>query len=90
VTTIVRDPSFYEPAEEDECCRFWYFCQTHNRPYWHESCGEGPHLIALHREEHGPESMRPQPRMLMFPTGFDPPLSDAQLAWVQAEWDALD
>ncbi|MEV7322067.1 hypothetical protein [Streptomyces sp. NPDC093970] len=90
MTTIVCDPGFHEPAEEDDCRRFGYFCQTHDRPYRHESCGEGPHLIALHCHEHGPENMWPQPTMLMFPEGFDPLLSDAQLAWVQAGWDAAD
>ncbi|MFD9538083.1 hypothetical protein [Streptomyces sp. NPDC060010] len=90
VTTIVRDPGFHEPTEEDDCWRVGYFCQTHDRPYWHESCGEGPHLIALECDEHGPQNMWPQPRMLMFPEGFDPLLSVAHLAWVQAQWDAAD
>lgn len=89
VTQIVRDPSFYEPSDEDDCSRYGYFCQAHDHHYWHESCGEGPHFIALDCQEHGPESMWPQPLMLMFPEGFDPPLSDAQLAWVRAEDDAV-
>ncbi|MEU5431223.1 hypothetical protein AB0H73_37245 [Streptomyces olivoreticuli] len=90
MTAIVRDPSFYEPTEEDDCWRYGHFCQAHDRPYWHESCGEGPHLIALHCDEHGPENMWPQPKMLVFPEGFAPLLSDVQLAWVQAQWDAAD
>ncbi|MFF3891456.1 hypothetical protein [Streptomyces sp. NPDC001914] len=89
VILIVRDPGLYEPSDEDHCSRFGYFCQTHDRPYSHESCGEGDHVIALDCQEHGPESMWPQPLMLMFPEGFDPPLSDAQLAWVRAEEDAV-
>lgn len=89
VTQIVRDPGFYEPSDEDGCSRFGYFCQAHDRFYSHESCGEGPHLIALDCQEHGPESVWPQPLMGMFPEGFDPPLSDAQLAWVRAEDDAV-
>ncbi|MEV6163408.1 hypothetical protein AB0L71_16015 [Streptomyces sp. NPDC052052] len=84
---IVCDPGFYEPREADDCWRFGYFCQTHDRPYRHESCGEGAHLVALHCYEHGPENMWPQPEMLLFPEGFDPLLSDTQLVWVQARWD---
>ncbi|MFJ9818668.1 hypothetical protein ACIRU3_26115 [Streptomyces sp. NPDC101151] len=87
---IVRDPTFHEPTEEDDCWRFGYFCRSHGRHYLHESCGEGPHLVALHCEKHGPENMWPQPNMLMFPAGFDPLLSDAQLAWTKAEWDVVD
>ncbi|MEU6878884.1 hypothetical protein [Streptomyces sp. NPDC046712] len=89
VTLIVRDPGFHEPTDEDDCTTFWYFCQAHDRTYQHETCGEGSHLVALHCEEHGPESMWPQPLMLMFPAGFEPPLSEAQLGWLQAEWDAV-
>lgn len=85
---IVRDPGFYEQTEEDECWTFGYFCQTHDRPYRHEDCGGGPHLVALSCGEHGLENMWPQPKTLLFPAGFDPPLTDAQLAWVQAGWDA--
>ncbi|MFB0630737.1 hypothetical protein [Streptomyces sp. AB3(2024)] len=88
MTVIVRDPDFHEPTEEDDCRRVGYFCRTHDRPYRHEGCGEGTHLIALHCDEHGPESMWPQPRMLMFPEGFDPPLGDAQLVRVRAQRDA--
>ncbi|MFD7492429.1 hypothetical protein ACFV8T_08410 [Streptomyces sp. NPDC059832] len=84
---IVSDPGFHEPSDDD-CSVFGYFCQAHDRPYRHESCGEGPHLIALNCQEHGPENMWPQPAMLLFPEGFDPPLSEAQLAWVRAEWGA--
>lgn len=83
VTHIVRDPGFYEPTEDDTCSVYWYFCQTHDRHYWHEACGQGPHLIALHCEEHGPENMWPQPLMLMFPEGFAPRLSTAQPAWIR-------
>ncbi|MFJ6614987.1 hypothetical protein ACIQPT_32475 [Streptomyces sp. NPDC091289] len=82
---IVSDPGFHEPVSDDHCSVFGYFCQTHDRPYRHESCGDGPHLVALDCQEHGPENMWPQPRMLLFPEGFDPPLSDAQLACVRAE-----
>ncbi|WP_328429336.1 hypothetical protein [Streptomyces sp. NBC_00443] len=89
MTQIVRDPGFYEPADEDDCTVFWYFCQSHDRVYWQEACGEGPHLVVLHCKEHGSENMWPQPRMLMFPEGFDPLLSDAQLDWVRAEDDAV-
>ncbi|MGX1508022.1 UNVERIFIED_CONTAM: putative esterase [Streptomyces graminofaciens] len=85
VTQIVRDPGFREPSDEDDCSTFGCFCQAHDCHYWHESCGEGPHIIALRCQEHGPESMRPQPLMLMFPAGFDPRLSDAQPAWVRAD-----
>lgn len=87
VTLIVRDPGFHEPADEDDCTTFSYFCQTHDRFYGRETCGEGPHLVALHCEEHGPESMWPQPLSLMFPKGFEPSLSKAQLSWLQAEWE---
>lgn len=89
MTRIVRDPGFHEPADEDDCWVFWYFCQAHDCHYRHETCGEGPHLIALHCEQHGPESMWPQPLMMMFPEGFDPPLSDAHLTWVRAEEDTV-
>jgi hypothetical protein len=89
VTRIVRDPGFHEPSDEDDCSTFGYFCQAHDRHYWHESCREGPHLIALHCQEHGSESMWPQSLMLTFPAGFDPPLSDAQPAWVRADDDAV-
>ncbi|MFD8072678.1 hypothetical protein ACFV3E_08475 [Streptomyces sp. NPDC059718] len=88
MTQVVRDPAFYDPAEEDECSRFRYFCQAHDQVYWHEACGEGPHLIELRCELHGAENMWPQPLMLMFPEGFVPLLSDAQLAWVRSEDDA--
>jgi hypothetical protein len=59
-----------------------------NHPYWHESCGDGPHAIALHRQEHGLESMWPQPLMSMSPEGFAPRLRHAPLSWVRAEGDA--
>lgn len=36
------------------------------------------------------QNMWPQPKVLMFPAGFDPSLSDVQLTWVQAAWDAAD
>ncbi|MFS0693246.1 hypothetical protein [Streptomyces nitrosporeus] len=85
---IVRDPGLHEPADEDDCTVFSYFCQAHNRFYRREDCGEGPHLVALHCAEHGPESMWPQPHMLGLPEGFDPPLSKAQLNRLQAEWGA--
>jgi hypothetical protein len=88
VTLVVRDPGFHEPADEEDCRVFSYFCRTHDRFYRHEACGEGPHLVALHCEEHGPESMWPQPLMLLFPAGFEPPLSEEQLAWVRAEQEA--
>ncbi|MFF5900910.1 hypothetical protein ACFY8O_34040 [Streptomyces argenteolus] len=88
MTLIVRDPGYHEPTDEDNCAVFSYFCQAHDRFYQREACGEGPHLIALHCEEHGPESMWPQPLTLMFPEGFEPPLSEAQLSWLQAERDA--
>lgn len=84
VTVIVRDPGFYEPGDEDDCVRVWYVCRSHGRPYLHEACGEGDHLIALHCEEHGPENVWPDPRMLMFPEGFSPPLSAAQLSWARS------
>ncbi|MEU2391320.1 hypothetical protein [Streptomyces sp. NPDC007369] len=89
VTVIVRDPGFHEPTDEDDCTVFWYFCLAHDRVYRHEHCGEGSHLLALNCEEHGPENMWPQPEMLMFPEGFEPPLSEAQLEWVLSE-DAED
>ncbi|MYT69635.1 hypothetical protein GTY60_08050 [Streptomyces sp. SID8367] len=89
MTQIVRDPGFYEASDADNCTRFGYFCQAHDRPYRHEGCGGGPHLIALDCQEHGPENVWPQPLMLMFPEGFDPLLSDAQLAWLRAEDDAV-
>jgi len=88
VMQVVCDPDFYEPTGEDECSVFSYFCQTHDRHYRHDSCGEGAHVIALHCERHGPENMWPQPLMLAFPEGFSPALSDAQLAWVRSEEDA--
>ncbi|MFI1719374.1 hypothetical protein [Streptomyces litmocidini] len=87
VTLTVRDPDFHEPADDD-CTRFWYSCRSHDRVYRHEACGEGPHLLVLHCEDHGPENMWPQPLMMLFPEGFAPPLSDAQLDWVKAEEDA--
>ncbi|MER5207535.1 hypothetical protein [Streptomyces sp. NPDC002825] len=87
MTLIVRDPGFHEPSDEDDCSSFGYYCQTHDRHYRHESCGEGPHLIALYCSEHGLESMWPQPLTLLFPEGFTPPLSDVQLAWAQADDD---
>ncbi|MFF0502249.1 hypothetical protein ACFYUH_01425 [Streptomyces fimicarius] len=88
VTVIVSDPGFHEPGGDDHCSAFGYVCRAHDRPYRHESCGDGPHLLALDCQEHGPENLGPQPRMLLFPEGFDPPLSDAQLAWARAEGGA--
>ncbi|MEY9875985.1 hypothetical protein ABH931_005492 [Streptacidiphilus sp. MAP12-33] len=89
VTVIVRDPGFADPpdADDHECSLYWSICQTHERPYIHEQCGEGPHLIAHHCEGHGPVNIWPDQRMLMFPEGFDPPLSEAQLAWVRSADD---
>ncbi|WP_408992656.1 hypothetical protein [Streptomyces sp. 1268] len=89
MTVIVSDPGFHEPGGDDHCSAFGYFCRAHDRPYRHESCGDGPHLLVLDCREHGPENMWPQPRMLLFPEGFDPPLSDAQLAWARAEGGAV-
>ncbi|MFJ6796610.1 hypothetical protein [Streptomyces sp. NPDC091268] len=86
VTVIVRDPGLYEPTDEDECRSVWYFCRTHGAVLG-GPCGQGDHLVASHCEEHGPENVWPQPLMLLFPEGFDPPLSEAQLAWVRAEYD---
>jgi hypothetical protein len=89
VTQIVRDPHFHEPADEDDCTAFGYFCQSHGRAYRPGDCGDGPHRVALHCEQHGLENMWPQPLMLMFPAGFDPPLGQDQLSRLQAEWDAV-
>ncbi|WP_239516314.1 MULTISPECIES: hypothetical protein [unclassified Streptomyces] len=89
VTIVVRDPGFHEPADEDDCWNFWYFCQAHDSLFREEPCRGGPHLVVSHCEEHGPENVWPQPLMLLFPEGFDPPLSAEQLAWVQAENDAV-
>ncbi|MGW0908786.1 hypothetical protein [Streptomyces sp. NPDC002853] len=89
MTLVVRDPGFHEPTDDDDCTTFWYFCLPHDRAYRHEACGEGPHLLVLRCERHGAENLWPQPRMLMFPAGFDPPLSQAQLGWVQAQEDAV-
>lgn len=86
VTQIVRDPGLYEPSDEDNCSAFGYFCQTHDCFYLEKACKEEPHHIVLDCQDHGPESVWPQPLMLMFPEGFDPPLSDAQLAWAEAGW----
>ncbi|MFE7511888.1 hypothetical protein ACFU8I_11775 [Streptomyces sp. NPDC057540] len=87
MTLIIRDPDLYEPTDEDDCTVFSYFCQTHGRFHQRDACGDGPHLVALHCEEHGPESMWPQPHMLMFPKGFEPSLSEAQLGRLRAEWE---
>ncbi|RST16515.1 hypothetical protein E2C00_17225 [Streptomyces sp. WAC05374] len=89
MTLVVRDPGFHEPADGEDCTTFRYVCEAHDRDHRPGSCGEGPHLVALHCAEHGPESMWPQPLMLMFPAGFDPPLSQAQLDWARAGWDAV-
>ncbi|MEU0357263.1 hypothetical protein [Streptomyces cyaneofuscatus] len=88
MTLIVRDPEFHEPSAEDDCTVFSYICQAHDRFYQREACGEGPHLLVPHCENHGPENMWPQPLMLLLPEGFEPPLSKTQLSWLQAEWDA--
>ncbi|MFF8317797.1 hypothetical protein ACF06V_11580 [Streptomyces bobili] len=88
MTQIVRDPDFYEPGEEDDCSTFSYFCQTHDRYYRYDGCGDGAHLIAPRCDRHGLENMWPQPLMMAFPEGFSPSLSDAQLAWVRSEEDA--
>ncbi|MEU8764226.1 hypothetical protein [Streptomyces sp. NPDC048659] len=88
VTRIVRDPGFHEPDDAEACTVFWYVCRTHDRVYRHEACGEGPHLVALHCADHGPESGWPQPLMLLFPEGFEPPLSPDQLALAREAWDA--
>lgn len=86
MTVVVRDPEFYEPTEDDDCTHYWYYCQTHSCDYRDAGCQGGPaHLIALHCRDHGPESMWPQPRMLMLPAGFTPPLSDEQLAWIKSD-----
>ncbi|GAA3507403.1 hypothetical protein [Streptomyces showdoensis] len=87
MTLILRDPGLHEPTDGDDCTVFSYFCRSHDRFYRHEACGEGQHLVVLHCEDHGPESMWPQPHMLALPEGFDPPLSEAQLDRVRAEWD---
>ncbi|MFE1555471.1 hypothetical protein ACFW6V_10805 [Streptomyces sp. NPDC058734] len=88
MTLILRDVGFHEPADEDDCTVFSYFCRTHDRFHRHGACGEGPHLVALHCEEHGPENMWPQPLMLTLPEGFEPALSEVQLCRLRAEWDA--
>ncbi|MFJ8885762.1 hypothetical protein ACIRJR_20460 [Streptomyces sp. NPDC102402] len=85
MTLILRDPVLHESTDDDDCTVFSYFCQAHERFYRREACGQGPHLLALHCERHGPESMWPQPLTLMFPEGFEPPLSKAQLSWLQEE-----
>ncbi|MFJ6575607.1 hypothetical protein ACIQMY_06530 [Streptomyces sp. NPDC091368] len=88
VTLIVRDPGFHEPADADDCTVFSYVCRTHDRFHRPEACGDGPHRVALHCEEHGPENMWPQPHMLLFPEGFEPRLDEATLDRLRAEWDA--
>ncbi|MFE6979178.1 hypothetical protein [Streptomyces sp. NPDC057682] len=87
VTVIVRDPAFHEPGDGDDCSVFGYACRTHGRAYGRGVCGEGAHLIALECQEHGLENMWPQPRMLLIPEGFDPPLGEAELARIGTEWD---
>ncbi|WP_418961096.1 hypothetical protein [Streptomyces tritici] len=87
-TLIVCDPGFYDPTDEDDCTVFSYFCQTHDRTYAYESCGPESHLLALHCRDHGLENMWPQGKMMLFPEGFEPRLSDEQLAWIRAQWDA--
>ncbi|MFD8009301.1 hypothetical protein [Streptomyces sp. NPDC058955] len=85
VTTVIWDPGFYEPTDEDDCTVFSFFCQAHDRFYRHEACAEGPHLVALYCQEHGLENSWPQQITLWFPEGFDPPLTDAQLAWLKEQ-----
>ncbi|MFD7867112.1 hypothetical protein [Streptomyces sp. NPDC059783] len=87
VTVIVRDPAFHEPGDGDDCAVFGYACRTHGRAYGRGVCGEGAHLIALECQEHGMENMWPQPQMLLFPEGFDPPLGETELARIRTEWD---
>ncbi len=53
----------------------------------HEQCGEGPHLLAWHCEGHGPLNRWLGQRFMTFPEGFDPPLSEAQLAWIRSADD---
>ncbi|MFJ9023424.1 hypothetical protein ACIRPU_26165 [Streptomyces sp. NPDC102259] len=71
VTRVVCDPDFYEPVDEEDCSTFPYFCQTHDRYYRHDDCGEGAHLVAVHCERHEPENMWPQP-LMMVPGGVLP------------------
>ncbi|WP_232662785.1 hypothetical protein [Pseudonocardia sp. TRM90224] len=95
VTQVLWQPGFYDPmAEESEtvCDRSWvgYRCLTHDQPWSRggEFCSDNDrHEIALECGVHGLEAMWPQPIMLMNPEGFDPPLSAAQLAAVEAAWD---
>ncbi|MFB9369636.1 hypothetical protein ACWCYY_18960 [Kitasatospora sp. NPDC001664] len=88
MTSVVRDPGFYEPTDEDDCTSFGYVCQSHDGPYRGDACQGGPsHLVALVCAEHGLENMWPDDRMLMFPDGFTPPLSNEQVVWARAEDD---
>lgn len=40
MTLIVRDPGFHEPGDDDDCTRFRYFCQAHDRVYRQRAEGD--------------------------------------------------
>lgn len=84
--TVICDPAFHEPRDDDDCTVFSYACLSHEQPYRRGACGAGPHLIALECTVHGLETMWPQPGMMLFPAGFTPPLSAEQFAEIQAAW----
>jgi hypothetical protein len=90
VTTVLRMPGFYEPTDEDGdggmCVGadgVGYHCLTHDEP-WRPGGAYCPehdhHEIAVICSAHGLETMSPQPIMLLNPEGFDPLLTEAQLA----------
>lgn len=92
VTVLLRRPGFHEPTDDEyggvcEAARRGYHCVTHDRP-WSHGGGDCPdhdhHEIALVCGAHGFEVLDPQPLMLVHPAGFDPPLTDSQLAAQEA------
>ncbi|GCE00624.1 hypothetical protein [Embleya hyalina] len=80
VIEVVRDPSFHEPFETDDCGWFVRVCLTHDRAYDRGRCGEGEHLLASVCSEHGAENLEVHPLMHRFPTGFTPTLTPDQYA----------
>lgn len=96
VISVLWAPGFYEPAEDDDdlpmCADAeWvgYHCLTHDKPWLHggQYCPDhDTHEIALFCSAHGLEVMSPQPHMLENPSGFEPPLTEGQLASLRAEW----
>lgn len=80
VTVVLWDPDFHEGDDDEPDAVYWYICVKHDRTYRHGSCAPGPHEVALLCSRHGFENRWPDDVMRQHPAGFQPQLSDDQLA----------